>query len=228
MLERKQSEIKSSYGTIKYFTQKMLRWTYQNPHKYPWRSTRIKFHALIVEIMLQRTKAEQVIPIYRKFIKAYPSPNRLLASPLLKIKTIIAPLGLQWRARKIKELARALVNRYNGKIPLHLDELMALPGVGPYAASAYLSLHNNKRALLIDSNIVRLSGRFFGFRIHAETRRKRTLINLIDLITPQHSCRQFNYAVLDLGRNICRSKPLCPICPVYIKCYYYNHRKERK
>ena len=228
MPQRKRSEIKSSYGTIKYFTQKILNWTYQNPHKYPWRSTRIKFYALIAEILLQRTKAEQVIPIYKKFIKVYPSPDKLSASPLLRIKTIIAPLGLRWRARKIKELACVLVNRYNGKIPLHLNELMALPGVGPYAASAYISLHHNKRALLIDSNIVRLYGRFFGFKSHAETRRKKALMNLIDLITPQYNCRQFNYAVLDLGRNICRSKPLCPICPVYIKCYYYNHRKEQK
>lgn len=222
MPERKQSEIKKSYTTIKYFKRKMLRWVYQKPRIYPWRITKIKFHALVAEILLQRTKAEQVIPIYKKFISTYPSPATLAASPLSKIKRIIASLGLQWRARKIKELAGVLMDRYSGKIPLHFNELMSLPGVGPYAASAYISLHHNKRALLIDSNIVRLYGRFFGFKIHAETRRKRALMNLIDLITPQHNCRQFNYAVLDLGRNICRPKPLCPICPVSIKCYYYN------
>ena len=228
MLEQKQLEIKSSYDTIKYFKQRILRWTYKNPHRYPWRYTRIKFQALIAEILLQRTKAEQVIPIYRKFVKAYPSPDRLAASSISRIKTIIAPLGLRWRARKIKELTDVLMDRYSGKIPLHFNELMSLPGVGPYAASAYLSLHHNKRALLIDSNIVRLYGRFFGFKIHAETRRKKALMNLIDLITPQHSCRQFNYAVLDLGRNICRPKPLCLICPVSIKCYYYKRGKEQK
>ena len=225
MPERKQSEIKSSYGTIKYFKHKILRWKYKNPYRYPWRSTKVKFHALIAEILLQRTKAEQVIPIYRMFIRVYPSPKKLLAGSLARIKAIITPLGLQWRARKIKDLARALVNRYGGKVPLCLDELMSLPGVGPYAASAYLSLHHNKRALLIDSNIVRLYGRFFGFNTHAETRRERALMNLIDLITPHNNCRQFNYAVLDLGRNICRPKPLCPVCPVSLRCYYYNHRK---
>ena len=228
MSERNRSEIKSSYGTIKYFRQTILHWTYQNPHRYPWRSSRIRFHALIVEILLQRTRAEQVIPIYGKFVNAYPSPDRLSASPLSRIKAIIAPLGLQWRARKMKELACVLADHYGGKIPMRLDALIALPGVGPYAASAYLSLHHNKRALLIDSNIVRLYGRFFGFRTHAETRRNRALMKLIDLLTPQDGCRRFNYAVLDLGRDICRPKPLCTICPVSIKCYYYKRRKEQK
>lgn len=228
MSGRKQPEIKKSYDTIKYFNRKILHWVYQKPRIYPWRATKIKFHALVAEILLQRTKAEQVIPIYRKFISTYPSPAALVASPLSKIKGIIASLGLQWRARKLKELADALIIRHEGKIPIRPEDVMALPGVGPYAASAYLSLHNNKRALLVDSNIVRLYGRFFGFRVHAETRRNSALINLIDLLTPQHGCRRFNYAVLDLGRNICRPRPVCPVCPVLLKCHYYNRGKGRK
>jgi A/G-specific adenine glycosylase len=225
MPERSRSGIKKSYVTIEYFKQKMLRWVYQKPRIYPWRTTKVKFHALVAEILLQRTKAEQVISVYRKFINAYPSPASLATSPLSKIKEMIASLGLQWRARKLKDLAYTLKNRYSGVIPIRLEDLITLPGVGPYAASAYLSLHNNKRALLVDSNIVRLYGRFFGFRVHAETRRNNALTKLIGILTPQRGCRRFNYAVLDLGRNICRPKPACPMCPVLLKCHYYNHGK---
>lgn len=224
MPKRKWRKIRPSYDTAGYFKQKILRWVYRNPGRYPWRTTRVKFHALIAEILLQRTKAEQVIPVYKRFVKDYPSPAAIAVSSLSQIKKIIAPLGLRWRAKKIKELAATLKNRHRGGIPLHMDGLMALPGIGQYAAAAYLSLHNNKRALLIDSNIVRLYGRFFGFRVHAETRRNSAFMSLADLLTPQRECRRFNYAVLDLGRNICRPKPLCPVCPVSLKCHYY--RKE--
>ncbi|MBU1809076.1 MAG: hypothetical protein KJ661_05915 [Candidatus Omnitrophica bacterium] len=225
MSERKRPEIKSSYSTIGYFKRNILQWRYRNSCQYPWRTTKIKFHALIAEILLQRTKAEQVIPVYKRLIKARPSINTIAVMPFSKIKNIIAPLGLRWRAKKIKELACTLKNSYKGRIPANIDELLALPGVGPYAASAYLSLHSNIRALLIDSNIVRLYGRFFGFGVHAETRRIRALTNLINLITPRRQCRRFNYAVLDLGRNICKPKPTCPICPVLLKCHYYNKGK---
>ncbi len=225
MPERKLSKIKSSYSTIKYFRRKVLGWVYRKPRHYPWRSSRIKFHSLVAEILLQRTKAEQVTPVYKTFIKIYPSPAALAAGSLARIKMIIAPLGLKWRAQKLKELAEVLKTRYRGIIPCCFDDLIDLPGVGPYVASAYLSLHNNKRALLVDSNIVRLYGRFFGFKVHAESRRNRTLMNLIDLLTPPHECRRFNYTVLDLGRNICQPKPLCPLCPVSSKCHYYNSGK---
>lgn len=211
---------------IRYLKHRMVHWVYSNTHRYPWRTTKSKFHALIAEILLQRTRAEQVIPIYKKFVKTFPSTKTLAYSSFKKISQIIAPLGLRWRAWKIKELGTVLYKKYKGTVPAEIDELLSLPSIGPYAASAFLSFHRSKRGLLIDSNTVRVYGRFFGFEVHAETRREKGLAKLVETLTPRHRCKRFNYSVLDLGRNVCQQRPLCSICPISPRCHYY--KKEKK
>lgn len=101
-----------------------------------------------------------------------------------------------------------------GGPPETLSGLVELPGVGPYAAAAYLSFHRNKRAVIIDSNVVRLLSRVFGFAANREIRRKPWLFELADSLTPRRAFRDYNYAVLDLAMRVCRTKPLCGACPI--------------
>jgi A/G-specific adenine glycosylase len=101
-----------------------------------------------------------------------------------------------------------------------MEGLLSLPGVGPYAASAYLSFHCGKRAAIIDGNIVRLYGRVFGLSVHAETRRTKEFIALAESMTPPRAFRAYNYAVLDFTRAVCRPKPNCEGCPLRDLCAY--------
>ena len=103
----------------------------------------------------------------------------------------------------------------NGRVPDDYRTLTEVPGVGPYAAAAYLSLHTGKRAPIIDSNVVRLYGRFFGFDTGPETRRNKALIQLAERITPKRKFKEFNYALIDLTRAICGPRPDHDICPLY-------------
>jgi A/G-specific adenine glycosylase len=128
-------------------------------------------------------------------------------------------LGLHWRVRLIRKLAQELAT---GGIPEDMEKLLDLPGIGPYGAAAFLSFHMGKRHAIIDSNVVRLYGRLFGIPRHAETRRNKQFIAFADQMTPRLLFREYNYALLDFTREICRVKPKCWVCPLTKDCAFYG------
>lgn len=199
---------------VSYFRSRILAWAARNSSGFPWRKTENKWHALVAEIMLQRTRAQQVLPVYESFSAQYGSPADFLAD---ETDTTFASLGLSWRERELRKLAVILSQQ---PIPLTRQELLELPGVGDYISSAFLSLHSGKRDFIIDSNVVRLYGRFFGFDTDAETRRKKWFIELADRLTPIRKFRDFNYGLIDFTRTVCKPKPLCRQCVLRTKCHY--------
>jgi len=92
-----------------------------------------------------------------------------------------------------------------------------------YAASSFLSLHAGVRASIVDSNVVRLYGRIFGLSTDAETRRKKWFLEIAEQLTPDTEFRDFNYALLDLTRKICKKVPLCQDCPINKYCNHYQN-----
>ena len=203
-------------GLVLLFRKSILEWGRKNFASFPWRHTSNRWHALTAEVMLQRTRAEQVLPVYVAFVKKYPTPDSLLRK---RHPNLFSDLGLVWRHRMFLRLANALIDH---GLPSDERGLKRLPCVGAYISGAMLSLHLGKRSPIIDSNIVRIYGRFFGFPVDGETRRKQHLKDLADLITPQRTFRDFNYALIDFTREICRPKPLCNACPLSSKCSYHH------
>jgi len=191
-----------------------MKWGGNNFASFPWRATRNLWHALVAEIMLQRTSALQVLPVYIQFSSRFPSPDSYLANDGYKV---FAQLGLHWREAMLRPLAESLV--ING-FPRNREALESLPGVGDYIASAMLSLHMNVRATIIDANVVRLLGRAWGFEWDGETRRKQWLRRIADTLTPARDFRSYNYAVLDLTRAVCTKTPKCLQCPLRRLCHY--------
>ena len=199
----------------------ILKWGKENYADFPWRSTTNPFHALIAEIMLQRTRAEQVLPVYEKFTSKYQFPHEVAAENPDKIRNMLSSLGLGWRIEKVIQLTQMLT-AIDNKIPDTKDKLMELPGIGEYAASAFLSLHAGVRMPIVDSNVVRLWSRLFCFKKDKEIRRKKGFLDFVDKITPEENFREFNYSVLDFTRAVCRPKPLHNICPLVAVCSYYR------
>ena len=199
-----------------WFRRTLIRWGRKHYRDFPWRSEHFPFHCLIAEILLQRTRAEQVVPVYQEFKFRFPDPDTLCAATPEGILNVIKSLGLAWRSRFLKALGCAIKER----IPEDMEGLLKLPGVGPYAAGAYLSLHRGKRATIVDSNVVRFYGRFFGFETHAETRRSRMVSELAEMLTPARKFRDYNYALLDFCALVCMPKPNHDICPFKEKCLY--------
>ncbi|MFX0101924.1 MAG: hypothetical protein ACFFCS_20330 [Candidatus Hodarchaeota archaeon] len=197
---------------IKFFQEHIIEWELENGPSFPWRKTKNKWHALVAEIMLQRTKAEQVVPVFIEFTKKYQSPEDFMNHGEAGV---FKTLGLAWREKLLRELAEILVGN---AIPEEKRDLMVLPSVGDYIASAMRSFHFNLRDSIIDSNVVRLYGRFIGFKTGPETRRKPFFKELAEKMTPWEDFKTYNYGLIDLARQICKKKPVCDICPVSSQC----------
>ena len=177
--------------------------------------------------MLQRTRATQVEPVFRRFRDRYPTPEALARESEAGLLKTTGSLGLRWRAPLMIKMAQAVAE--HGRVPDEYGALTQLPGVGPYAASAFLSLHRDVRAPIVDANVVRMVGRILGIETDAETRRKAWLLEAVERLTPKKSFRDFNYALLDLSMTVCRSKPACPSCPLAPKlCAYAAERKTAR
>lgn len=210
----------SSNVRIAYLRKRIVAWGRRNYAEYPWRSTPNRWHALVAEIMLQRTRADQVVGPYQDFVRRYPDPGVYINA---SDPGVFDSLGLISREKRLKDLALAL---QGCDIPDDRDSLLALPGIGTYIAAAFRSFHCGIRDVIIDSNVVRLYGRVFGFEYDGETRRKAWMLDLANRITPARIHRDFNYAVIDFTRSICKPRPVCGHCGLNSQCAYYTAKCE--
>lgn len=198
---------------------KLLYWFRSNGRRFPWRETTDPWKILIAEMMLRRTRADQVEGVYRKFVKSYKTPNSFLRGSPKKIMVILNPLGLNWRQQNFFDLARALVNDYDSEIPETRDKLKQLPGVGDYVAGAVLSIGYGKKEWIVDSNVVRIFKRYFGLKTTKEGRRDKPVIDLAKAYANTTKPKEANLALLDLAALICLSRmPKCDICPLSKEC----------
>jgi A/G-specific adenine glycosylase len=174
-------------------------------------------------MMLQRTKADQVVPVYLKLLNKYPIVGDLAEADLGDLQNILNPLGLAWRISKFKEMAKALVDRFNGIVPEKREELTSLPGVGDYVSGAVLSIAFQKPEWVVDSNIVRLFRRHFGIQTSSEGRRDAHVIELAKRSTSKRRPRETTLAILDFTALVCTpALPRHDICPLKSKCVFFN------
>ena len=202
----------------------LLAWGKEHYKDFPWRKPDQLWHGLVAEILLQRTKAKNVVPVYATFLTRFPTPESLAQASVADIESVIYPLGLRWRAPLLKKLGEHLV-RTNNDIPRSYEKLLELPGVGAYVAAAWYGFHGNGRSVIIDANVVRWICRLVDQPMDGETRRKRWLIALAEKLTPEDSSRDYNYAVLDFTMEICGLVPKCTECPIGANFCMYGRKK---
>ena len=193
----------------------LLAWHAERGRSYPWRSGAAPWHVLMAEMCLHRTRADQVLPVYRGLVELAPTPADLLVNAAAALDTL-RPLGLRWRAVNIVAVAQALVERFDGAVPASSLELRSLPGVGDYVANAVLCFAFGRRAVLLDTNTERIVSRIRGT---SALRRTQMRMDLYDLAGRPGPDRDFNFALLDLGALVCRAgKPDCGHCPISRAC----------
>lgn len=203
---------------VEEFAHRLMAWGPSAFQRYPWRKKLPLWKGLLVEVMLQRTRADQVVPSFTTLDSRFRTAASLGDMNESEARALIEPLGLAWRIPLFLQLCRELARR-KGRLPRIQSAIEKLPGVGPYAAGAALSLHGNTRALVIDSNVVRVICRVLGVPFDGETRRKSWIRELLDGMTPETDFKTFNYAVIDLAIQICRPRnPRCYECPVQTVC----------
>lgn len=208
---------------ISKFRSQIIIWFRKNARMYPWRNTRDPLRVLIAEMMLRRTKADQVKPVYNRLFSEYPDIESLSKAEENKIEEILYPLGLKWRNPAFGLVAREIRERYCSKVPEKREDLNTLPGVGDYVSGAVLSVAYGKKEWIVDSNIVRLFKRYFGIKTSKEGRRDKHVIEISKVYASGKDPRTANLAILDFSALICTPrKPDCEKCPLRKGCYYFS------
>lgn len=208
----------ASLENVDAFRSSIIEWSYGNLRDYPWRRTSDPYRVLIAEILLQRTQADQVVPIYDQFIREYPSIEELARADVPEVAELIGPLGLQ------NKRASALVSNaaeLEGKpFPSSQDELLKLSYVGRYAANAVLCFSFGERRPILDSNVTRLYERYFDISLDY---RDPESWRIAEQALPNSMVRRYNLAILDHPALICTpSSPKCSKCPLRENCAYFS------
>jgi len=211
---------------MKEMIKKLIEWYIKNGRKFPWRYTKDPYKIMVAEFMLCRTKAEQAVPVYTKFIKNYPSIKALANADFEDIKKFTEHLGLHWRAKHFIESARYIINYYGGKFPADYDELRKIPGIGEYVAGAISVICFNRPAPAVDSNIARFINRYYGLNLSGEIRRNKKITNLARRMFNYSNLSDLLFAIVDFTSLICKpNNPLCEECPIKNSCRFYKNSK---
>lgn len=164
---------------------------------------------LVSELMLQQTQVSRVIPKYEAFVARFPSPSTCAAAPAGDVVRAWAGLGYNRRALNLHRTAVAVVERHGGELPRQLDQLLALPGIGPYTARAVMAFAHEADVGVLDVNARRVLARAFSCTDQGSA----------DGLVPHGEGWRWNSAVLDLGATVCTAKaPRCLACPVVHGC----------
>jgi A/G-specific adenine glycosylase len=207
---------------IEYFQNAILRWFSSNGRYFPWRKASVSNYEIIIsEVLLQRTKAESVANFYPRFIKKYPSWKSLGEATEIELQEFLKPIGLyRQRGTRLFGLSQEMRKR-KGVLPKTRDELEEIPMMGQYIANAFELFILKKPMPLLDVNMARVCGRFFGLTIKSDIRFDKELQELTWKIINHPDTKELNWGILDFGSLIChKRKPLCRECIIFRECNY--------
>ena len=199
-------------------------WYQENKRSLPWRVDKNPYHVWISEIMLQQTRIEAVIPYYQHFINNLPTIHDLACIEEDKLLKLWEGLGYYSRAKNLKKAAQIIESEYQGIFPKNYEEILKLPGIGEYTASAIASICFNQKEVTIDGNVLRVYTRFFNDNsniddVKVKKEIRKHLMNLIP-----NDAGNFNQGMMELGETICLPKglPKCQECPLNQACLAYK------
>ncbi len=206
------------------FSNKLINWYNHNKRDLPWRKTKDPYKIWVSEIILQQTRIEFGIKYYYKFIKKYPDVKKLANSKEMDLMKIWEGLGYYSRAINMLKTAKIVLNNFNGVFPLSYEELIQLPGIGDYTASAISSICNDELQVVVDGNVLRFLSRIHKIDLPIESIKtkkyfKKLGFKLIQDVKPG----DFNQALMDYGSTICKPKKFdCNNCLFSSDCKAYN------
>lgn len=180
------------------------------------------FAILIGTILSARTRDENTAKVVRKLFARYPSPDALAAADPAQVEETIKSIGFyRVKAKRIIEVAQIILEKYGGRVPDDMDNLISLPGVGRKTANCVLVYAFEKPAIPVDIHVHRISNRL---GIVSTKTPEETELELRRKI-PRRFWLEINDTLVMYGQNICKPvSPMCGVCRIRTKCEYYRNR----
>ena len=192
---------------------KLLQWYEEyGRHELPWRNSDDMYHIYLSEVMLQQTQVNRVRDeYYPQFLEKFPSLSALAAAHQDEVLSAWSGLGYYSRARNLHKTAKTI----QPQLPKVEKELLKLPGIGRYTASAICSFGHNHIIPVVDTNIARVIKRYFSLLEAKDATIWQRATEFVNAKDPRHH----NLALMDLGSLICLPKnPKCQECPLEKEC----------
>ena len=208
-------------------TQNLLNWYAENARILPWRvslqdaksgRTPDPYKVWVSEIMLQQTTVKTAIPYFNRFIEKWDSIDKLSLANENDVLAVWAGLGYYARGRNLLKCAKELKIKFGGEIPNDKTNLLSLPGIGEYTASAIRSIAFGEREIVIDANIERVVCRLFKIQKPVKEA-KKDIKKFASQLFPKFGSGDFAQALMDFANSVCKPKtPNCSNCPLSSSC----------
>ncbi|UIZ22252.1 hypothetical protein KXD40_005273 [Peronospora effusa] len=190
------------------------------------------YETWVSEIMLQQTRVDTVVEYFLRWIDRFPTVAALAEANEDDVNALWAGLGYYRRARMLHAGAKYVMEKYEGELPSTVDQLLTIPGIGPYTAGAIASIAFGNREPLVDGNVIRVMARIRA--VGADPKNKQ-LIKFSwkaasELVGECDRPGALNQALMELGATICTVQvaqrfftaltinPQCLDCPVKSVC----------
>jgi len=201
---------------------RVLEWYGHHARALPWRAvSTTPWQVVVSEFMLQQTPVARVLPAYDAWVRRWPTPASLAAAPTGEAVHAWGRLGYPRRALRLHTSASMITDRHGGQVPLGLDELRTLPGVGEYTAAAIAAFAHRQRHAVLDTNVRRVLSRVIHGRAAAPgglTVAERAAAAELLPADPE-AAAQWSVAVMELGALVCTAlAPSCEACPLSSVC----------
>ena len=187
------------------FQRTVLDFYKKHGRNFPWRKTKDPYKILVSEIMLQQTQVTRVVDFYARFLKRFPTLQKLAESSLSAVLKEWQGLGYNRRAKMFHEAARQIVKKHRGKVPRLYSELVALPGVGDYTAKAVRTFAWNEPEMLIETNI--RSAYLHHFFPKTQNVPDSKLIRYIEYTNDKKNPRVWHWSLMDYGSYLKKTMP---------------------
>ncbi|MDP4132045.1 MAG: A/G-specific adenine glycosylase [Bacteroidota bacterium] len=208
------------------FTKKLLEWDRNcNVRSMPWKGESSPYKIWLSEIILQQTRVEQGTAYYKKFINLFPDIRFLAGATEKEIFKCWEGLGYYNRCRNLIATARKINQEYHGSFPSSYEEILALPGIGPYTAAAIASFAFGLPYAVVDGNVERVLARYFGIStMIGSTSGKRLFSALAGSLLHKKDPALYNQAIMDFGATVCKPRnPLCSECVLARQCQAFQN-----
>jgi A/G-specific adenine glycosylase len=201
------------------FSKTLLTWYKEHARDLPWRKTKDPYTIWLSEIILQQTRIAQGLPYFHKLLSNFPTIQDLAVAEQEVLFRNWQGLGYYSRARNLHKTAKYINNELNGLFPTKFNELIKLPGVGPYTAAAIASFAFDEPKAVVDGNVFRILSRFFAIETDiSHSSARKIFTDLAEELIPHHLAAEFNQAIMEFGALQCSPVPNCESCPLQITC----------
>lgn len=174
------------------------------------------FRVLIATVLSLRTQDETTADASRRLFARATTPEAMLRLRATTIAKLIYPVGFyRTKAASILSICRDLVERWDGRVPRDLDDLLTLRGVGRKTANLVLTLGFRDQGICVDTHVHRITNRWGYVRTKAPD---DTEMALRKKLPPEHWI-EINDLLVAFGQQLCRPiSPHCSRCPIDAYC----------